>query len=165
MEIQDGVHAAVPVTAALGYTKGGKESVGVEFALTESGKHLTWYGYFTEATTERTIESLRICGWTGQDLSDLSEIGKDPVEVNLVIGTEEYEGKSRQKVQWVNRAGGLAMSAPLDEAQAKAFGARMKGAVIAFDQKTGHAPKRKAAPAQAETNRDKSIEQGSDIPF
>jgi hypothetical protein len=166
MEIQDGVYAASPVTAALGYTKGGKECVGVEFLLTESGKHMTWYGYFTEATTERTIESLRICGWNGNDLGDLTEIGSgEPIEVSLVIETEEWEGKTRQKVQWVNRAGGLAMGSPLNADQARAFGARMKGAVLAFDQKTG-SPAKKSAPrpaARAQTNaKDASADE---IPF
>jgi hypothetical protein len=142
--IENGIYLATPMPgAALGYTSKGTESVGVEFVLKESGQRVSWYGYFSEKTTERTIEALRFCGWTGQDLSDLSEIGQDQnVEVNLVIEQEEYEGKVRAKVQWVNRAGGLAMASPLDANQAKSFAQRMKGAVLAFDQKTGPAPKK-----------------------
>jgi hypothetical protein len=147
--IESGVYAARPLPgAALGMTKTHKECVGVEFELKESGQHISWYGYFTDATSERTIEALRFCGWRGQDLSDLSDIGNDPsVEVSLVIEQEEWEGKVRAKVQWVNRAGGLAMANPLDQGQAQAFAQRMKGAVLAYDQAVGPAPKKATAPA------------------
>ena len=59
-----------PVRAALGTSSKGTEQIAVEFELIEpAGERMTWYGFFTEATTDRTIESLRHCGWQGNDLS------------------------------------------------------------------------------------------------
>lgn len=148
-----GYYDARPVQAALGYTKNGAECVGVELEFLDNGQHMTWYGYFTEASTERTIESLRFCGWTGEDLSDLSEIGSQNVTVQATVEQDEYNGEVRAKVAWINRGGGLALSNPLDERQAKAFAARMKGSVMAYDQKKGAAPRQaqKAAPAAPAT--------------
>jgi hypothetical protein len=164
MTIEDGTYEAKPLPGALlGVTGKGTECVGVEFEFVgdEGNKHrISWYGYFSEKTVERTIEALRFCGWTGNDLSDLSEIGgRDDVRVNLVIQNEEYEGKVRAKVQWVNRAGGIAMANPLDADQRKSFAARMKGSILAFDQKSG-APRNnvKQAPIPSERVSD-------DIPF
>ena len=54
--IEAGTYEARPITAALGQTKGDKPCVGVEFEL-DTGAHISWFGYFTEKTTERTIES------------------------------------------------------------------------------------------------------------
>jgi hypothetical protein len=161
MAIPDGIYIARALTGALGYTKDGKECVGVEFLL-EGGQHITWYGYFTEKTEERTIESLRICGWTGTDLDNLE--GIDTNEVQLVIESEEYDGKMRSKVRWVNRTGGLAMSSPLDEGQARSFAARMKGKVLAFDQKAGPQPTaRPVGKLPPKSNGTKRVD--DDIPF
>lgn len=152
MTIENGTYEAKPMPgAALGMTGNGKECVGVEFEFVgQDGQthYLPWYGYFTEKTTERTIESLRFCGWTGTDLGNLSEIGQADVKVNIVVENEEYEGKTRAKIQWVNRAGGLALANPLDDNQRKAFAAKMKGAVLSFDQKSGAPKKNGAKPAQ-----------------
>ena len=148
--IEAGTYEARPITAALGQTKGDKPCVGVEFEL-DTGAHISWFGYFTEKTTERTIESLRFCGWTGQDLDDLREIGsKDKLTVQLVIEHEEYDGKTTAKVQWVNRGGGLRLSKPLEGQAAKAFAAQMKGAVVAYDQAKGIAKQATQAPAAYE---------------
>lgn len=141
MSIENGTYEATPLpTAALGEAKTGTVCVGVEFEFTGSdgqNHRLPWYGYFTEKTEERTIESLRFCGWTGNDLADLSEIGQRDVKVSIVVENEEYEGKTRPKVQWVNRSGGLNLSNPLDETKRKAFAARMKGKILEFDQRKG----------------------------
>lgn len=135
--IEEGYYDATPITAALGFTKKETECVGVEFELVDTGAHITWYGYFTERSADRTIESLRFCGWTGQDLDNLTEIGSKKTTVQLVIEHEPWEGKVRAKVQWVNRGGGLQLSKPLDVNQAKSFAQRMKGAVVAYDQAKG----------------------------
>ena len=133
-----GTHAARALTAVLSETKKGDPQVVVDFQLLDiegQSPHIAWYGYFTDKTMDRTIETLRLCGWKGSDLNSLDGLGDN--EVSIVLETEEYEGKARQKVQWVNRAGGLAMANPLSADQAKAFAAKMRGAVLAFDQKAG----------------------------
>lgn len=131
-----GTHAAKAITAILSETKKGEPQVVVDFQLLDiegQSPHIAWYGYFTEKTEERTIESLRICGWAGTDFTDI----KVDAEVQLVIEAEEYEGKRQQKVKWVNRPGGVAMAKPMDTGKQAAFAARMKGKLLAFDQKSG----------------------------
>jgi len=137
--IQPGTYRARGVTAALGLTSKGSEQVAVELTLLEGeneGKSITWYGYFTDKTTERTLDSLRHLGWEGDDLADLTGIDRN--EVNVVIEDEQDDrGEYRSRVRWINRAGGLALKERLQGDQLKAFSARMKGAVLAHKQKSG----------------------------
>src|ERR1700736_383965 len=97
--------------AVLDHTKEGKPCIVVDFEVLEEGyegQHIPWYGYFTDASVDRTMDSLRYCGWNGDDLSVFA--GDQPVmveglnsqEVSLDIAVETYEGKTRSKVQWVN---------------------------------------------------------------
>lgn len=132
----------------LGETGTGKEQVAVEFTILTEGateQGLVWYGYFTEATLERTIESLRHMGWKGDDPSD-GLPGLDANEVDIVVENEEFEGRTYAKVQWVNRPGGLAIKAPLAPEKAKAFGAAMRERIRAIDASKGE---RKAAQPKA----------------
>ncbi len=136
-EIRNGVYRGRGLQAALGRAGTGKEQVAVQFQLMDadgvSGPTITWYGYFTDSTYERTVESLRHCGWAGDDLSDLS--GIDTNEVSLVIENEEYEGKATPKVKWVNApGGGLALKEQLSADEARSFAAQMKGRILAMKQ-------------------------------
>lgn len=134
--IGEGTFKARGREAELGMTDGGKEQVAVLLELLEGddqGKHITWYGYFTEATVDRTLESLRLLGWQGDDLSDLS--GIDANEVYAVIVHDEYEGKVSAKVNWINSNAGIALKNKMSLADAKGFAERMKGHVLAQKQK------------------------------
>jgi hypothetical protein len=138
------------------------------------GKRARYDGYFTSNTEERTLESLLICGWTGDDLSEFTDgklHGLDTNEVDFVIEEEEYEDengnpRTASKIKWINRAGGggkLFVENAMSEAAAKAFGAKMRGLVLKSRRKS--APKNSAAPP----NRERDSYQGSraddDIPF
>lgn len=132
------VYRARAAQWALGESKSGKEQVVVYFnVLTEGAAEpaITWYGYFTEATADRTLESLRNCGWAGDDLTDLT--GLDANEVDLVVEDEEYEGKVNAKVRWVNKPGAFALKAPLAADKAKAFAASMRDRIRALDASNG----------------------------
>lgn len=138
-----GKYKARGVEAALGMTKSGNEQIAVLVEITHgdyAGDQLTWYGHFTDKTTERTFESLRALGWEGDDLMDLRGIGSN--EVTIVIEHEEgNDGRVRARVKWINSGGGgLAMKERLDEGSARAFAARMKGAAIASRSKGGPKP-------------------------
>lgn len=145
------VYRAKARTWGLGESSTGKEQVAVEFEVLtpDAAEHvLTWYGYFTDATWERTVESLRHCGWQGDDLTQLEDL--DANEVDLVVEDEEYEGKAYPRVQWVNRAGGLAIKTPLAGDKAKAFAAGMKDRIRALAASSGQPrPQRQARPAGA----------------
>lgn len=158
------IFAAKAKSWGLGEAGTGKEQVAVEFeTLTEGAdvKSITWFGYFTENTWERTIESLRYCGWKGEDLSDLS--GLDANEVDLVIEDEEYQGNTYAKVQWVNRRGGLALKAPLTVERAKSFAASMKDKIKALEASKGQKKAPNGARAQAPSPEQASG--GFDVPF
>lgn len=127
----------------LGETDKGTEEIAVEFEILTEGAHverITWHGYFSDKTWERTVESLRYMGWEGNDLADVQ--GLDMNEVELVVEDEEYQGKVYAKVRWVNRMGGLAIKAPLTGDKAKAFAASMRDKIKALD---ASAPKAKPA--------------------
>lgn len=119
----------------LGVTSTGKEQVGVLFDLLDlEGRSIPYYGYFTEKTFDRTIESLRLMGWQGSDLTELNTAaaGLDTNEVNLVIEHEAYEGVVSAKVKWVNALGGGAiLQQRLEGDQLKSFAQRMKAQILA----------------------------------
>lgn len=148
--IAPGTYRAKAVQWVLGESKSGVEQVAVDCSLLDENDaenaRITWYGYFSEKAWERTVESLRLFGWTGADPTDLTGLDKNVVE--LVVEHEEWEGKTRAKAKWVNApGGGLAMVAPLAGEKSKAFGARMK-ALIANKEKgsTPPAAAKKTAP-------------------
>lgn len=134
----------------IGITSTGHEQVGVMFEVVDgerSGQRFAWYGHFTEKATDRTLDSLRHCGWVGNDITDLQ--GLDANEVQIVLEEDTYEGKTRMKVAWVNRAGAAIMKTQLDPNAARAFAARLKGIATAHRQQYGAqpAPTPRAAPA------------------
>ncbi len=108
------------------------------------GSLVRWTGYFTENTNERTIQSLLLMGWQGEDPSEFSDgqlHGLDSSEVDIVVELEEYEkdGETRHspRVQWVNRPGGyLNVENAMKTEAAKDFGARMRGLVMSMRAKT-----------------------------
>lgn len=153
MSIKAGTYKARGVVAALGFTAGGKEQVAVQLAILSEGHEgetVTWFGYFSDAATDRTLESLRHLGWQGDDLFDLT--GIDGNEVSIVLEEDDYNGKTSIKVKWINEIRGLTLKAPMTDAQAKAFSARMKGAAVGQRQRAGTPPAKPTQSAQRPLN-------------
>lgn len=148
--LKPGRFRARAIEAALGESSNGNPQVAVCFEILDeafAGSTITWYGSFSKnkgkgkkTPLERTIESLRACGWEGDDLSQLATVKTSEVSITLEYDT--FDGEKRLKVQWVNRPGGLALKTPMNETQAKAFAAKMKGEVIAASRSAGGAPAR-----------------------
>ncbi len=167
--MQRGTYRAKATNAQLAFTDGGKEQVAVEFEITSPGQcfgeMITWYGYFTDKTTERTIKGLRTCGWQGSDLSDLRGVSDN--EVSIVIDEEEYQGKSRFKVQWVNALGGGGPKKPMTDTEARAFAARMKGAVLnaSQGQPQSSSSSRKPVTKDSGNPEDYGFDPSGDLPF
>jgi hypothetical protein len=123
----------------------------LEFYLTiiggeHAGQRVRWTGYFTENTNERTIQSIQICGWAGEDISEFSDgslHGLDSNEVEIVVEHEDYtndqgEAKTVARVAWINRAGGfLNVKAAMRPNEAQSFGERMRGLVLKMKEKNG----------------------------
>lgn len=141
---------------ALGRAGTGTEQVAVDFELVETGEHITWYGSLSDKAFDRTIESLRHCGWEGDDLSDLA--GLNTNEVSLDIDWDDYNGERRLRVNWVNRPGGVALKDQMSNDEARAFALRMKSRIASI----GKTPKPRqpaAAPKKPPTNGN------DDLPF
>ncbi len=113
MLIPEGTYRAQAVDGHLGYTSKNNEQVVVRFAIVggpHDGESVQWFGFFTDACFDRTIRSLRYCGWQGDDVADLT--GIDANEVDIVVGHNEYKGKITPRVSWVNQVGGLSGMTP-----------------------------------------------------
>ena len=129
-------------------TSSSKGTPGVEvvFNLTDGpdkGSNITWTGWMTDGTRVRTAESLEACGFDGESDATITKN-----EVYLVIEHEEYEGKTRARVQWVNDMARGPGSTPMDPAKAADVKADLRGLIMAKKQASaGTAPATTAAPA------------------
>lgn len=130
--IPEGNYKAKKVGGAFGYSKNDKEQAAILFELVDAGEHtgaqMTWHGYFTDRTEERTLKTLKGLG-VADDFSNIGEASD--VECSLKIKHEEYEGKVSAKIAFVNFGGGLALAKPMTDDQRKAFAARMAAKVKA----------------------------------
>ena len=95
----------------------------------QRGERMRWDGWLTDATTQRTMESLRYLGWETDDLDDLR--GIDANEVQIVVEHEWNEEKQRNypRVKWINRLGGgakLNAESKLEGSAAKNLAARFR---------------------------------------
>lgn len=154
MAIQHGgrykARAIAPVNLGTSKEKG-TPFVECYFEITDGenkGGRARWTAYFTEKSAERTIESLQIAGWGGDDVGEFADgelHGLDANEVEIVVELEEYEkdGEKRvtPRVQWVNRLGGyLNVQNAMTKEAAASFGDRMKGLVLKVREKSGSKP-------------------------
>ena len=163
--LEPGDYRAQAVEAVLGRSSKGTEQIAVKFNLLDfEGQSISWYGYFSEKAFEITMRGLRAAGFAGDNLADLSSLRADVApEVVLVIEHDEYNGKVRPRVQFINSTGGMAVKDALDEGEAKSFAARMKGRVLAFDKAAGAPPAPKAN-GKAPAPRGAAPSQSAEVP-
>lgn len=122
-----GKYKAIAQDIAFGKADTGASGVRVNFKLIETGELIDWTGYLTPAAIDRTIESLIYIGYD-EDLPDGERL-KNAQVVELTIENEEYKGKTKTKVKWVNKSG----SSKFDKSPETAnlginLGSLMKGA-------------------------------------
>ena len=172
--IAKGTYRARALDAALGITSTGKEQIGILFELAdESAQRIMWFGYFTEQTLDRTVESLRHLGWQGDNLADFSTgLPADCThEVEIVIDHEaDQTGELRARVRWINSGRGVAVKERLDDQAARSFGARMRARVAAIGtgrprETSRPAPPRPASPAPGGESRGTAAPPYGDVPF
>jgi hypothetical protein len=138
---------AVPGSHVYGFASTGTEQVGVRVECLDgelAGQSVTWYGYFTEQSERRTLESLAIMGGDINDVIPLPGLGSTEFELVLEEETAD-DGSVHYKPAFVNRIG-VAMKQQMDEGQKRAFAARMRG--LARDI-TGGAPQQQTQQRQA----------------
>jgi hypothetical protein len=152
LPMEKGRYRAKAVAWQLGEASTGTPQVGVEFAIEDGdhkGERISGYFALSDAAAEYTLEKLRNCGWTGNDITELENdktMGSKVVELVVepedqvkngkpVIDDESGEVKQRLRIQFVNRAGGLAMKATLTDDKKKLLAAKMRGKLAAIDAK------------------------------
>jgi len=157
--IPKGKHRAFATKGEFGKSKHkGTDFVAVEFEIMgdspHKGEHITWWGYFTEATQGRVVESLQHAGCTfpNDEITDLEGLGS--TEVEIVVEHETYEGKTRAKVQWVNEMGGGGPQIVAMAPEAKsAFSSKLRGLVM-MKKKTGDQARAAQASQAAASSQD-----------
>lgn len=133
--IAPGTYKARAVSAAMEKSgEKGSDQVHVNFRL-ESGEELDWFGYFTEKTESRTLESLVLCGWNGEDFITFAGITAN--DVNVVIEHEEYKGKMRARIAWVNDPNRTVGGKPMEANEVASFADRMRAKVAALKASKG----------------------------
>jgi hypothetical protein len=141
----------------------GNWQVAIPFMVTageHTGEVTTWIGVMHDTadkngTTghERVLQSLQYMGWTGDDLSELAELTDEQAtkifteEVELSCAPETYDGKTRLKVQWVNKvgAGRFAFKESATKNDLRSFAAQMRGTIRGMQQ--GAKPKQNGSAA------------------
>jgi hypothetical protein len=154
--IPPGSYVAKARSWALGYTKTGKEqlAVSVELVEIEAGLTRTWYGYFTDATQDKTLEVMEILGIELDALA--TGEGELDAEVSVVLGHEDdLDGVPRERIRWINRpgGGGVALKDRMDAGQAKSFADRLKGRVLARKAQAGQGALPGTAPTKPPTTK------------
>ena len=123
------------VWAKFGRASTGSQQVLMMFEILEGvheGAKLPWFGFFTENAWERTIESLRYCGFQGDDLSTLGEQTLDQVvSVKVEHNTNKNSGQVYARVAFVNElgAGGVRLADAMTSDEVRDFAAMMKSKI------------------------------------
>ncbi len=122
-----------------GKAKTGNEQVLVTFQITQgpqAGQEIVWRGMFTEKTTDRTIDSLILCGWDTIDYVSFTGITKN--EVEIVVEHEpgrDDPSKSFARVAWVNDANRGPKQEVMQAGELQSFAQRLKGKVLAAKER------------------------------
>jgi hypothetical protein len=128
--MKPGKYIGKAVGIDFGRTKNGNEYIAVEFDV--AGEVETWSGYFSDKAVERTISSLRQCGWTGNDVGAIT-VQDLPGYVVLDV-RQDVDQDKRPRVdaqgQPIGRIAfvGSQVIDPLDGGARKALGLRLRGA-------------------------------------
>jgi hypothetical protein len=147
--IQNPDRYAVTVKAAeFGETKTGTPYLSLEFS-TEAGETITGWLYLSEKALANSVKTLRDAfGFDGDFETVIEQVVSKPCSITVEL--EEYEGKERLRVKWIN---GPRSSKPIDNQAEFLKALSAKAARIPKEaSRAGTAPAKapaKAAPAPA----------------
>lgn len=111
----------------IGQTTNGNDQMILDVHLTEVGETVPIFLYFTESSAPWSIKRLRALGWTGDDLSAVT--GIDTNEVNVQVKYEMYNNKMRMKAEIVVPGGSFKLENAYDDKAKRAFAARFANLV------------------------------------
>lgn len=120
-----------------GTTSNGNDQIVVDLALIDIGEQVSTFLVFSEKAAPYSVERLRALGWKGTDLSQLS--GIDSQEVEVEVRYEQYQGDEKMKVEIRTGGGRVALKNTLDDKGKKAFAAKFAGLVKAVPAAAGAA--------------------------
>lgn len=164
--LSKGNYQAVAKEFVFGRANTGAEQVVVAFEIANGdavGQRISWRGYFTEKTHERTLESLEHAGWDGVSLSKLGGLGSKPCVI-VIEHEEGQDGKTYPKVQWVNSlGGGLSVKEKMQTSEIADLEERMRGVMLDRKSKRGE-PSPSASPSRSKS-RSFDEEYGEPEPF
>jgi hypothetical protein len=150
--INEGRYTARAKSWDFGVTDNNNEQFAILFEITdgpEKGQSMTWYGMFLQGIdkngepydmAKQTIETMRICGWSGDDLMNVD--GIDTNEVQIVIRHETFEGKTRAKIKFVNKPGGLGIKNKLPESGRASLAKKFRGLALSVPKVEAQRPMR-----------------------
>lgn len=140
--LPDGKYTAQYVGHVHGTSSTGKEQIELEWRVTdgpyEGEKIRSWHYFSTDKAAEISFKALENAGWDGEDIFRLNGLGSVPVEI--VVKSEEYQGKMRSRVQWVNKPRGQAPETQEFSSRLAELAAKRRGGVVAQPVATGKPP-------------------------
>ena len=160
-----GRYTATVQSAELGQSDKGTPFLSLA-CKTDQGEELTAYLYLSDAAVERTVKTLReVFAFDNSFESVVQQVTGKPC--SIVVEAEEYEGKTRMKIKWVNSVGGSSAK-PLDNAasllaQLSAKAKRIPAAAPAATRTA--APTARPAPAAKPAPAPKPAAVGDGDPF
>lgn len=147
-----------------GETKEGKPQVLVNFEILDGPyamRVLPWWGSFNtklpegskakQTPMQRTMYSLRLCGWVGDDIMDVvnQDLGNE-VSIQVEHAQSQDGQYTNAKVAWVNKPGGagLTISSPMSKDKLVRFSASLKSAAKGIPAVAGKKAERGAPSSQ-----------------
>src|ERR1017187_5857158 len=110
--------------AQFGESKNGNPEmiVDIDLKLDDAGntRRVSTPLYFSAEAAQYSFDRLKACGWVGPDVSDLT--GVDTNEIDVEVRHEPYEGEMKTKVQIMSGGGRFNTAKPVE---AKAFAAKV----------------------------------------
>ena len=105
--------------------------------------------WLSDGAVDRTAETLRDIGYTGYDFEELNGTCLEGFECEFTTQWEEYNGKSYEKVSFVNPVGHYAARGikPVSEGVAKSISRKYSAALKKFKPKEGVRASGKPSPA------------------
>lgn len=155
---------AIAGSEQYGQTSKDNDQIVLDLQLLELGETVSTFLVFSEKAAPWSMKRLRACGWTGDNLADLT--GIDSQEVDVQVRYEEYNGDMKMKVEIVV-GGTVTLENQFDDKSKKAFAAKFRDLAKATAPKSGAAPARRApaAPPPPPSNSQATGTDDDSIPF
>ena len=138
------------VWARWGKASTGTQQVGMMFEIIDGnyqGTRLPWYGSFTEKSWERTVESLKHCGFQGDNLTKLNEQTLDrEVSIKVDHRVNDFGEVVNARVAFVNATASVGFNDPMSSDELRDFAAKIRDRMAGKQGASGGSTRPKADP-------------------